>query len=102
MGATPTSFRAKQRDDLVPTFKQLQRTQADAELKWFDRGRLWASQEEAREALAAGRRSPSGRGRDWRPGGDHKDPKARYELTRDQKRARFKRNLGRRPKDGKP
>jgi hypothetical protein len=96
--STPTSFRARYRDDLLPTLRQLQRTQPGTELKWFDGTRLWSTQEEAREALTIRRRTPSSRGRDWRPGGSHKDPKARFEMTRDQKRARFKRNLIRGPK----
>jgi hypothetical protein len=30
------------------------------------------------------------RGRDWRPGGEHKDPRDRFKVPRDVKRARFK------------
>jgi hypothetical protein len=33
------------------------------------------------------------RGRDWRPGGQHKDPRDRFKVPRDVKRARFKQNL---------
>jgi hypothetical protein len=33
------------------------------------------------------------KGRDWRPGGSHKDPRARYEISRDEKRARYKKRL---------
>lgn len=97
-GAQPTSFRARQAEDLLPTLRQLQRTQPTAELKWFERGRFWHSKEAA-AAAARDRRKPAGRGPDWRPGGSHADPRARYTLTRDQKRARFKRNLTRR-RDG--
>lgn len=105
IGNVPTSFRAREREDLVPTFKQLQRTQPEVALRWFERGKVWESPEAARGAalLAAteakerrAKRAPSAgpaRGKDWRPGGEHKDPKARFELTRDQKRAKFKRNL---------
>jgi hypothetical protein len=117
IGAVPTSFRAKMREDLLPTFKQLQRTQPKVALRWYERGRVWESPEAARAAVqlarteARERRQPSvaadgstvrprprpkrdpSRGNDWRPGGEHKDPKARYELTRDQKRAKFKRNM---------
>lgn len=105
IGDVPTSFRAREREDLVPTFKQLQRTQPEVTLRWFERGKVWESPAAARGAalLAAteakerrARRAPSAapaRGKDWRPGGEHKDPKARFELTRDQKRAKFKRNL---------
>lgn len=105
IGTVPTSFRAKTREELVPTFKQLQRTQPEVALRWFERGKVWENPEAARAAslLAAAkakerrpRRDPSlgpPRGKEWRPGGEHKDPKARFELTRDQKRAKFKRNL---------
>ena len=43
-----------------------------------------------------GRKPPPGatvngpRGRDWRPGGEHKDPRDRFKVPRDVKRARFK------------
>ena len=57
---------------LETTLHQLQRTQPDAEIKWFDGSRFFNSRD---EALAAGlgkdevRRE---RKSDWRPGGDHK------------------------------
>jgi hypothetical protein len=92
-GGQPTAFRSREPESLLPTLRQLQRTQPDSTLKWFDRGRLWDSPAEATAALGRKRRSPSGRGRDWRPGGSHVDPRAQYRLTRDQKRARFKRRL---------
>jgi hypothetical protein len=92
-GAQPTAFRARNAEDLLPTLKQLQRTQPSAELKWFERGRFWPSQEAAIADSRLRRQSATGRKLDWRPGGTHADPKARYEQTRDQKRARFKRNL---------
>lgn len=105
IGAVPTAFRAKTREELVPTFKQLQRTQPEVALRWFERGKVWENPEAARaasllKAAAAKERRPRRdpalgppRGKEWRPGGEHKDPKARFELTRDQKRAKFKRNL---------
>lgn len=74
-GGLPTAFRAADREDLLPTFRRVKSTQPDAELKWFARGRLWASPEEA--AAAAAPTSPA-RGRDWRPGGLHKDPRQPY------------------------
>jgi hypothetical protein len=46
-----------------------------------------------------------GRGRDWRPGGEHKDPRDRFKVPRDVKRARFKQKLRRdrtRPKPASP
>ncbi|MBK9241138.1 MAG: hypothetical protein IPL75_12920 [Acidobacteria bacterium] len=42
IGKTPTSFRAKEREDLVPTLRQLQRTQTDVTLRWFERGKVWS------------------------------------------------------------
>jgi 23S rRNA pseudouridine2605 synthase len=101
MGDKATAFRARDREELAPTLKQLQHTQPDAVLKWFERGRLWTSPEEARAAAKESRR-PEGppRSRDWRPGGAHADPRAKYKLTRDQKRARWKqREGGRRERD---
>jgi hypothetical protein len=94
-GTTPTSFRSRQREDLLPTLTQLQRTQPQVSLMWFERGRLWPSPTEAREALGVQRKTRPGRGRDWRPGGEHADPRAKYMKTRDEKRARFKSRLGR-------
>lgn len=89
-GATPTAFRARERDTLVPTLKQLQRTQPNVVLLWFDRGRLWDSPLAARDALRARRLARNDRRPEWRPGGNHVDPRERFKLTRDQKRARFK------------
>jgi hypothetical protein len=93
-GPHATAFRARERDDLIPTLRQLQRTQPDASLRWFERGRLWQSPAEARDALKARRLTgPPSRGRAWRPGGTHADPRAKYKLTRDQKRQRFKKRM---------
>ena len=89
-GNTPTAFRSPRREDLLAVLHQLQRTQPRATLKWFDRGRLWESPVQAREDMLARRRAKPDRRPDWRPGGSHVDPRAKYQLTRDQKRARFK------------
>ena len=119
IGKTPTSFRAKAREDLLPTLRQLQRTQTDVTLRWFERGKVWESPEAAiGAAKLAATEAREKRTREWRPGGEHRDPKARFEMTRDQKRAKFKRERSggherpespfgpRRPKppkaDGKP
>ena len=111
-GNQPTAFRAATREELLPTLKQLQARHPDAVMMWFARGRLWQSEEEAREALIRQRaerdrkRGPSGpdrgrpRGRDWRPGGQHKDPRDRFKVPRDVKRARFKTRLRREPDTG--
>lgn len=47
-GNQATSFRAATPEELLPTLKQLQSRHPDATLKYFARGRLWNSQEEAR------------------------------------------------------
>jgi hypothetical protein len=92
-GAQPTAFRSRYAEDLLPTLKQLQRTQPDAALKWFERDRFWDSPEAARASVTARRASSRGRGTGWRPGGRHEDPRAKYDITRDEKRARFKRRM---------
>lgn len=76
----PTAFRAHRREDLLPTLKQLQSRHPDTVMKWFARGRLWNSPEEA-GAHARIRRSGAAyrqRGPDWRPGGEHRDPRDRF------------------------
>src|SRR6266853_1267761 len=46
----PTAFRARERDELLPTFNQLRRTSSDVVMKWFARGRVWESPEAERAA----------------------------------------------------
>jgi hypothetical protein len=82
----PTAFRAKEKDELLPTLHQLQRKNPDVVMKWFARGRLWDSPE---QALWSDRNLPKARerrGRDWRPGGDHKDPRARFDKPKRDRR----------------
>ena len=74
---TPTAFRAKEQSELLPTVHQLRRTNKDVVMKWFANGRVWDSPEAAREARHA-RTEGERRGKDWRPGGQHKDPRARF------------------------
>jgi hypothetical protein len=78
-GGLPTAFRAVEREELLPTFNRLKQKHPDAEMKYFARGRLWSSPEDAqREAetrRGADRRFETPRGRDWRPGGEHRDPR---------------------------
>jgi hypothetical protein len=99
-GGLPTAFRAARREELLPTFRRLQERHPDAVMKWFARGRLWDSPEEARE-----RRRPvrERRGRDWRPGGEHRDPRQGYRdaKTRKNQLARRKRFAMRRRRPGK-
>jgi hypothetical protein len=144
-GGQPTSFRAGTQEELLPTFRQIQARHPDAVMVWFARGRIWKSEEEAREALLRarrpqpdaryrpdarapwrdrqdprgprpelrqrdprtlrpepgqrdprgprpepGQRDPGRRDRGWRPGGAHQDPRDRFKVPRDVKRARFK------------
>ncbi len=73
----PTAFRARDAQELLPTLAQLKRTNQNVVLKWFAGGRLWDSPEAAREA----RRRPKPaqkRSAEWRPGGQHRDPRARF------------------------
>ena len=93
----PTAFRAQDRDDLVPTWKQLQNKHPDAVMMWFTRGRLWSSPDEARAAERRG--GGDRRGQDWRPGGEHRDPRARFDIPRDEKRRRFAERMRRDPRD---
>src|SRR5512132_3216839 len=86
----PTAFRAHTQDELAPTLRQLQARHPDAVMKWFARGRLWESQEDERAEAFAKRRAPrEQRPREWRPGGEHKDPRERFKIPRDEKRRRF-------------
>src|SRR5919202_1911590 len=90
----PTAFRATERDELMPTFQRLREKHPDAEMKWFARGKLWDSPEHAKRAAARdderhgggdARRRGDARGKDWRPGGNHRDPRQKY---KDAKKAR--------------
>jgi hypothetical protein len=102
----PTAFRAAERDELMPTFQRLREKHPDAQMKWFARGKLWESPEEARRAgderrerrdddrprrpresgeRSGERRGGDVRGKDWRPGGEHRDPRQKY---KDAKKAR--------------
>lgn len=96
-GGLPTSFRAADRDDLLPTFRRIKARHPDAEMKYFARGKLWESADEARRAHA-GRFAATPRpdvrdrrGRGWRPGGEHRDPRQPFKdakKTRNQDRRR--------------
>ena len=103
-GGLPTAFRMTEREELLPTFKRIKQRHPDAEMKYFARGRLWGSSEEARaeagrlraEADARrGMRAPS-RGRAWRPGGEHQDPRQKFKdakkvRNQDRRQERFDR-----------
>jgi len=101
----PTAFRARTREELMPTFRQLQRKHPETVMVWFARGRIWQSPEHEREAAMAQRRAVKARrAADWRPGGAHGDPRDRFKIPRDEKRRRFsaqlRRDRGRPPTAG--
>ena len=103
-GGLPTAFRTTEREALLPTFRRIKQKHPDAEMKYFARGRLWTSPGEAKaeterlRAEADARRSagrPS-RGRTWRPGGDHQDPRQKFKdakkvRNQDRRQERFER-----------
>jgi hypothetical protein len=67
-------------------------------MKWFQRGKLWASPEEAESAFQ--KPAEPTRGRDWRPGGVHRDPREQFkkqkrERNQDRRQQRFDRKHGR-------
>jgi hypothetical protein len=93
----PTAFRARDREELLPTLAQLRRTNTDVELKWFARGRLWESPEAERFAATIPRVK---RHRDWRPGGTHEDPRARFKKRAGPRTSSPKR--GAPPRNGAP
>jgi hypothetical protein len=117
-GGLPTAFRAAEREELMPTFTRLREKHPDAEMRWFARGKLWDSPDAARGELdrrrmgdgdrdrqtrrradsrAAG--APPARDRDWRPGGEHRDPRQKYADAKkarnlEQRKAKFARKHG--------
>jgi hypothetical protein len=89
----PTAFRAAERDQLLPTLKQLQSKNPAAVLKWFAHGRLWESPEEVwqvrlKARAAAREAAEERRSRSWRPGGEHKDPREKFKKETFQARRR--------------
>src|SRR5882672_3036549 len=82
----PTAFRAHEREELLPTLNQLRRKNADVVMKWFARGRLWDTPEQAQWAQKNAVHEK--RGRDWRPGGSHADPRARFDKRTKDRRPR--------------
>jgi hypothetical protein len=49
LDGVPTSFRAREQAEILPTFKQLKKKNPGAQLKWFSGGKLWDSPDQARE-----------------------------------------------------
>ena len=50
-----TAFRAREREELLPTFNQLARKNADIVMRYFARGRLWDNPEQAQWASRTSR-----------------------------------------------
>jgi hypothetical protein len=99
-----TAFRAREREELVPTFNQLARKNTDIAMKYFARGKLWDTPEQAQWAgKNLGRETPGDkRSRDWRPGGEHKDPRARFLKSKDRSAKRAPRFPSSQPSGGPP
>lgn len=109
-GGLPTAFRTSEREELLPTFNRLKEKHPDAEIKYFARGRLWASQDEARQEAEArraavdqrrGAHGGTSRGRDWRPGGEHRDPRQHFKDAKKERNLEWrKQRFERRQKPG--
>ena len=106
-GGLATAFRAAERDELLPTLAQIRHKHPDAEMKWFARGKLWDSPESARREIEERRTDKGGaasegeRGRNWRPGGEHRDPRQKYKDAKKAHNARErKRKFERRQRSG--
>src|SRR5687767_6930392 len=104
-GGLPTAFCAADREELLPTFTRLREKHPDAEMKWFARGKLWDSPEAVREDTERRRARPAGaapadrpsrppsgerRGRDWRPGGEHLDPRQKFKDAKKDRNQRWR------------
>ena len=75
---------------------------AGRRMKWFERGRLWPSRDEAREKLRRGYTvgadgalvppadTRTAAAKSWRPGGEHRDPREKYQLAKKAKWQKFK------------
>jgi hypothetical protein len=98
----PTAFRAREREELLPTFHQLGRKNTDVVMKWFARGRLWESPEAAQAAQRAPKPPPEKRGSDWRPGGEHRDPRDRFKKRSQPQDARSESSRDREKPGGRP
>src|SRR5262245_46136765 len=71
----PTAFRAAEKEELLPTVRQLQRTNKNVALKWHARGRLWESREAAVASLEKIRDGHGQKRRPDRPPGSPTRPR---------------------------
>jgi hypothetical protein len=105
----PTAFRAHDPEELLPTLNRLREKNESAVMKWFERGQLFESRDDARQAgYGQGERRWEGprperkrregdeesdarqRDKNWRPGGEHRDPRQPYKDAKKAKWTRFK------------
>ena len=99
----PTAFRARTQEELLPTLRQLRSSNPGATMKWFAHGQLWESPEEAQRARMRLPPAGQGRGAEWRPGGQHRDPRARFKRgTPRAASSRTPRAAGEGPRDAAP
>src|SRR5687768_15234985 len=119
----PTAFRAHDAEELLPTLNRLKEKNPSAVMKWFERGQLFDSRDAARDAGGGEgerrwegprpgddreREAPGGerrarsegdaarpprRGKTWRPGGEHIDPKQKFKDAKKAKWDRLKQNI---------
>lgn len=102
----PTAFRAHDPEELLPTLNRLREKNQTAVMKWFERGQLFESRDAARdvgygqgerrwEGPRPDRRGDDDRPRDqnWRPGGEHRDPRQKYRDAKKAKWDRFKQKV---------
>jgi hypothetical protein len=91
-GGLPTAFRATEREELQPTFQRIKEKHPDAEMKYFAQGKLWDSKEEAQQAREDARGAASGfdRKREWRPGGEHVDPRQKFKDAKKDRNQRWR------------
>jgi len=87
---TATAFRAREKDELLPTFNQLKRTNQDVVFKWFSRGQLWPKPVFEK------------RGAGWRPGGKHVDPRERFKKKSGARSHKFDSSGPKPPSDSRP
>jgi hypothetical protein len=75
MEGRPTAFQSREREELLPTLKQLQSRHPDTHLMWYAAGRYWRSPEEAfaahRASTGSRRGRPGDRARQGRPPARH-------------------------------
>src|SRR5688572_14605196 len=102
-GGLPTAFRMAEREEILPTYKRILEKHPDAELKYFARGRLWESQEEAKRAAEErreGRSDQPRRGPTWRPGGTHSDPRQPFKDAKKARNVRWRKEKFERRQEG--